>query len=254
MDSKTYASVVKTPEGYLIRNFTGWVQFKEEGIPYAKYSGARTELRTNTLSSGTKVYYIDRNCTVELHQEPLHPIGQLSLFGNKQYVSNNKFAETVLSFMLPEDGPVSYRAMMREDTEPDTREDVITKQLTPVYELKEDRFDKNDNSKEALTQIKASINNDMPVIISLFSPAKGEAILMIYGYTPQGHLLVADPETQELMGMLFIQQNGQRTLAKGNTLGYREWFGFFGCGFYSWEGDRISIIESMPAQQIIQTN
>lgn len=255
MESKVNASVVKTPEGYKITGFKGWVQFRDPGFPYAKSGGVRREMRTNTLPNGIKVYHIDGDCFVTLEEEKLHPIGLLNVFGKSEYISNDPFSEVVLPIFLPEQsGLISYRKLMNEDTQPDTRDDIVTKAKTPEYTLTPDRFHRNDNDGATIKSIRKSIANDTPVIISLFSQTRGEAVLMVYGVTPQGHLLVADPETRELMGTIIISETGKRTLAINNVLGFREWFEFFGCGFSSGAGDRIAVIPSTPAQEIIQIN
>lgn len=71
---------------------------------------------------------------------------------------------------------------------------------------------------------------------------------MIYGYTSQGDLLAADPETGEELGTIRIEERASRLYDKEGKIMQYEWFLFDGLGFSSNNKDRISFsMEGSPA-------
>lgn len=240
LESRAHGAVVKTLVGYRFCNFQGWAQFPDGSYVYAIEEGIHKELRRNSEGA----VYIPKSETgiaVEVYERPLEMIYQFSCCGRPLYISNAVCGE-ILRFLLPEKGPALFacRKMATADLDPDTSRGRETSIHTASTKMDDSRFGRNQILLTDLARVRKNIEEDIPVMTSLFSPIRGEAVVLIYGYTSQGDLLAADPETGEELGTLHIEERASRLYDKEGKILQCEWFLFDGLGFNSYNKDRIS--------------
>lgn len=246
MESRAYGAVVRTLNGYRLCNFKGWAQFPEGEYVYKIEKGIHVELKRNEDGA---VYIPGPETTVEVYAQPLEMLYQLSFCEMPVYL-NNSLIGNILCFLLPEDGPslLSCKRLASVDLDPDVRagaEAPIDEQK-PV--LDDSRFGRNQILLEDLARVRESIESGEAVFTSLFSPVRGEAIVLIYGYTAEGDLLATDWQTGEHLGELQIEERASRLYdSNGNIIQY-EWFTFDGLGFSSLNKDRISFFETVLSE------
>ena len=239
--SRVRSGVVRTVDGYRICNFKGWAQFPENEVPYALINGYHVPMQQNSQG----YYRLDGgDTTIKVFDRPLEMTNELTLFGSKFHIGN--WFGDFLSFILPSrgQGPLTSRNMAVMDIEGRTRRDAIVADIKvpeSLY-LPDSRFERNHNRLTDLASVMQAIYEGDCVIVSLYSPANGEAIVLAYGYTFHGNLLVADIETGAQLGAINITELAGRFLDMTGELQQYEWFIFSGCGFSSVSGDRIAFI------------
>ena len=86
------------------------------------------------------------------------------------------------------------------------------------------------------------------MLASLNSADFGECLALIYGYTSDGHLLIADPETGVPAGNIYIVPAAAPVLMADGTIEQQTFFDFFGMGFDSSNADRIHFVAASAAQ------
>ncbi|MCI9553468.1 MAG: hypothetical protein HFE94_08045 [Acutalibacter sp.] len=247
LESRAHGAVVKTLAGYRFCNFQGWVQFPEGSYVYAVEDGIHKELRRSP-EGAVYIPKAETGIAVEAYERPLEMIYQFSCCGRPLYISNAVCGE-ILRFLLPEKGPALFtcRKMATADLDPDTSRGKEISVHTTSTQMDDSRFGRNHILLTDLAQVRRSIEENRPVISSLFSPTRGEAIVLIYGYTSQGDLLAADPETGEGLGKIHIEERASRLYDKEGKILQYEWFLFDGLGFSSYSKDRISFLMESPS-------
>ena len=248
LESRAHGAVVKTLAGYRFCNFQGWAQFPEGCYVYAVEDGIHKELRRNS-EGAVYIPKAETGIVVEVYERPLEMIYQFSCCGHPLYISNVVCGE-ILRFLLPVKGPALFacRKMATSDLDPDTSLGRETSINTVSTQMDDSRFGRNHILLTDLAQVRKSIEEKRPVLTSLFSPTRGEAVVLIYGYTSQGDLLAADPETGEELGTIRIEERASRLYDKEGKIMQYEWFLFDGLGFSSNNKDRISFsMEGSPA-------
>lgn len=171
---------------------------------------------------------------------------EFSVCGIRCYF-HNPVGGTILSALLPETGPAlfSCRKLAAEDVEPDTRRGKETEIRSVEVKPEDSRFGRNHILLEDLARVRDSIEEDTPVLASLFSPERGEAIVEIYGYTADGSLLAAEPSSGEKLGVIAIEERASRLYDQNGEIVQYEWFLFQGLGFESGNQDRISFFSAI---------
>jgi hypothetical protein len=117
--------------------------------------------------------------------------------------------------------------------------------ITDVKVLKytndfKDRMTKNTNTAADFSSVLKFIESNKCVYVSLFDPEEGESVGIVYGYTPEGDLLVADPETGDYSGKIKIKLKARKIVDENNEIGKLIYFDFTGLGFDSEKGSRIN--------------
>ena len=248
--SRARGGVVKTLDGYRFTNFKGWAQFPETasygGVPYAEINGYNVPLKQNSQG----YYRIDMgaNVSIRIHNGELEMTNELTLFGHKFYIDN--WVGKALAAILPSKGhgPLICRTMAKIDIEGRERRDaaVLAEIVVPEsVSLPEYRFARNQNSLVDLGEVVRILGNGECVVASLYSPAQGEALVLVYGYTYYGNLLVADIYDGSKLGALNVMERATRQFDKTGETQQREWFSFKGCGFNSDNGDRIVFLTGL---------
>lgn len=236
--SKAYGSVVETTRGYRFSNFSGYAQFPDSSgkYYYRLKDGIRIPL---TYRADENVYEIEPYDTIEVYNKELLRIVDLNVFGKHVYLEKNKFS-SILAVIFPSKGFFSAQVKCRMDIEPDTRESTTTDIIKIEYD-KEDasRYTMNTNSLSNLQYVRETIKKGSCVEVSLYKPSKGEYIGIIYGYTYEGDLLIADADTLEPIGTLKITETAKKIMNNDGDLVSYSYFDFKGLGFDSKKFDRI---------------
>lgn len=242
--SKAHGSVVPTTKGYRFSNFTGYAQFPEgEGnFAYRVINGTREALN---FREAERVWEIHPNDTVELYNVKLEDTVEFKLFSKVFYITSNRFTRGV-AWILPDTGLVTAKVRMKKDVEPDTSEPVTANIKKPVYNSDDgDRFMQNTNTLEMLQHVRKSIEEkDTTFAVSLFNRNYGEFIAIVYGYTQDGNLLLADIDTLQPIGVLGITERANKVVTNKGEMLSRTYFDFDGFGFHSYNGDRICFFAS----------
>jgi len=105
------------------------------------------------------------------------------------------------------------------------------------------RYGSNDNRLEDIILVYDQIDNGKTVVTSLFSKEYGEVVSLVYGYTKEGGLLIADINTLIPVGVIRIQNRSAPMMMSDESIVDFTWFDFYGCGFNSLCSDTIHFIK-----------
>ena len=238
-NSKALGGVIDSVNGYNFNNFTGYAQFPEdiEIYAYGVKDGIRTLLPYKKEENAWRIENIE---VVEIYTEKLEEIVELNLFSHPVYLDSNAFTKGIAA-ILPDNGFITAIEKTRMDVEPDTRKDTTASIVKPDYnEKNSDRFKQNSISLANLQYVRSMIDKDRCVAVSLYNMNDGEYIGIIYGYTFDGNLLVADPSTLKPIGSININEVGRKMLDDEDTFILHSYFTWSGLGFSSKKYDRIS--------------
>lgn len=241
--SKAFGSVVRTMWGYRFCNYKGWVRFPEKIYAYRYHDGIHYELKHR---ENEDAWYIDTSDEIRLYNEPLSFVHCFQVpFLHTVYLKDNGVGQ-FLTKILPSGGGIisCYKASVM-DTQPSTKDDVTASLRSPLIK-KEDgsRFGQNMNTLKDLAWVRKLIEVDQCIAVSLYSANAGESIGIVYGYTKDGNLLVADEDLKPV-GELKLTEWAMNRMHKDGTISQDSWFEFKGLGFDSSRyGDRISFFAS----------
>lgn len=247
-ESKAYGSVIETPTGYRFCNFKGYAQFPnyENIYVYEIKDGIRTQVSYKETEQAWK---INGTTEIEIYSEPLEEIVEITVFGNTFYPSSNPITR-LFAFILPDEGFITAQKMTAMDIEPDTRKAVSTSIQTVVYNLSDySRLTHNDNNLNDLSFVRNAIKDGSCIAASLYSNENGEAIVIIYGYTYTGDLLVANAETLSPIGTIKIDECAKKMINNSGEIVSYSYFEFSGFGFDSSNGDRISFFAASKTSE-----
>lgn len=239
-ESKAYGSVVKTTTGYRFCNFSGYAQFPEDEGKYA-YKVENGVRKSLTYREDERVWKVSSGDTVELYKKELEGTVDFSFFGMHIYASDN-LATSLLSKILPDRGFITATAKTKMDVDPDTRDSTITDIKKVKYKKKDTyRFTMNTNKLNDLQFVRQTIKEENDcVAVSLYNKNEGEYVAIVYGYTYEGDLLLADKDSLEPVGVLSTTEKAKKIMNESGTLVSYSYFDFEGFGFNSLNGDRIS--------------
>lgn len=191
--------------------------------------------------SEENVWKVSKGDLVELHKKKLKEIVEFDFFFRPVYAPKNT-ATSILAKILPDKGFITATEKTKKDIEPDTRNSVITKIQKPAYSKTDpSRFTMNSNTLNDLLFVREAIKeNDSCIAVSLFNKDRGEYIGIVYGYTADGSLLIADNKTLKPIGVLSITEKAKKIVDNTGSMVSSSYFDFDGFGFHSQNGDRIS--------------
>jgi len=106
------------------------------------------------------------------------------------------------------------------------------------------RYGANHNHMEDLIYVYYKIDNGRTVVAAMFSSTFGEVVGLVYGYTQEGALLVADIHSLLPAGEIHIVEKRVRLLLRDSHFSTVVQFEFKGCGFNSKNGDTIHFMRS----------
>ena len=239
-DSKAYGSVVETINGYHFCYFNGYAQFPETDGKYAYRvkNGVHQELPYRSEENAWKISAGDE---VELYNKPLDEVVEITFFKKPFYLPANTFTEIVAK-VLPDKGYFTGMKKMKIDIEPNTKDNTMVTITKPEFDSSDEyRFTVNSNTLNDLLFVRKSIKEDeCCVALSLYNPNKGEYLGIVYGYTYDGNLLIADMNSLEPIGSLSVTESARKTMNETGDIVSISYFDFKGLGFDSTKGDRIS--------------
>lgn len=237
--SRVYGGLVRTRTGYRFCKFKGWAQFPEDGYAYKVKDGTHIALQHKEDENAWK---IEDECEIVLSAEPLEMVHCFSIFGiGSYYIPDNVFGK-ILTAILPNNGIITCKKVAKTDTWMNANNSAVAPIVPINYDDKSlIRYGRNHNSLDDLAKVYASIDEQSSVLASLQSSEFGEVIVEVYGYTLDGNLYVANPDTLEPLGALTITERSERYMNEKGEIVYREWFEYSGLGFDSMQNnDRIS--------------
>lgn len=248
--AKAYGAVVKLSQtdkmiAYRFCYYNGWVRFPFEGAYAYGYSsdGIHYDLKYRSAENAWKIENSDE---VRLYPAPLEFINCLELpFVGKVYLEDGGFGDFLTEFLPHKGGFVTCHRAATIDEDPTPSNDVTATLRQPFYDKSDPtRFGKNMNSLKDLSWLRKVIDAGHCVAASLYDGSTGEAIVIVYGYTQDGDLLVAN-ENLEPVGKIYVTEMAMRAMNKEGTIGFRSWYEWKGLGFDSYRyGDRISFFAS----------
>ncbi|WP_024859198.1 hypothetical protein [Ruminococcus albus] len=240
-EDKANGYVIKDKNGYYIRNFKGWAQFPETLHKYVyNYNTKAQKLEKMKYRKVEDAYYINKDSyIVILDNKPKYKY-TFSAFGTNYKLKNAFFGNT-LAFVLPAKGKTYLKCQKTPLFSDSESKNIITdvKVLKYTNDFK-DRMTKNTNTAADLSSVLKFIESNKCVYVSLFGPEEGESVGIVYGYTPEGDLLVADPETGDYSGKIKIKLKARKIVDENNEIGKLIYFDFTGLGFDSEKGSRIN--------------
>lgn len=240
LSSRAFGTVVRTQQGYTVRHFTGWVELPEDGYAYEITDGGYRLLH---YKEDSNAWRIEGDTDILLSEEKLTFQHSLHLAVWDFTVPDNIVGKA-LSAILPDHAGILTCRPVAEQKQQSTSVSV-KKIQTPDYDADDrTRYGSNHNSLEELGEVYALIDEGACVLASLNSTGVGETLILIYGYTSDGNLLIADPETVQPVGTLFITPNAAVILTASGETGQQGFFDFVGLGFDSAAFDRIHFISA----------
>lgn len=252
-ESKALGSVAETENGYRFCGFNGYVQFcgEPDSYAYRLHDGVRTLL---PYRKNENVWKVADGDFVELHKEKLKEIIEFSFFNHALYADSDKITD-ILAKILPDRGFITAVKKTDMDVEPDIRDNVETEIKRPSFDSSDlSRFMDEGSTLNDLQRVRESISEqESCVAISLFNAKKGERIALVYGYTSDGGLLLADINTLKPAGILAVTEKARKIMDETGALVSYPYFDFEGFGFSSSVGDRISFFafseDTIPGQE-----
>ena len=211
--SRTYGRVIRTPDGgYQFTNFKGYAQFPEGTCAYRIKNGKHVKLKYRKKEDA---YYIKEDELVYVYDSKPDMVNRITFFGKSFYTSDNFFTK-ILSGIFPDKGVIIASSRMAS-TDAD--------------------------NELALVTLRSLIQNNQAVPVSFYSDKKGEYLGIVYGYTRNGDLIIADYYSKDYVGILNIGYTAE-TLYNGNDITQKEIFTFSGLGLNSENGDRINFLDN----------
>ena len=240
--SRTYGRVIRTPDGgYQFTNFKGYAQFPEGTCAYRIKNGKHVKLKYRKKEDA---YYIKEDELVYVYDSKPDMVNRITFFGKSFYTSDNFFTK-ILSGIFPDKGVIiasSRMASIDADNEL-AGSTVVSSVGKATYTDKINRFSANTNTLDDLVTLRSLIQNNQAVPVSFYSDKKGEYLGIVYGYTRNGDLIIADYYSKDYVGILNIGYTAE-TLYNGNDITQKEIFTFSGLGFISENGDRINFLDN----------
>lgn len=239
---------------YKITDFRGWIQLPERYRSAYKMDNAfQAPLKQNADG----YFYVDASdAPVYIHAYKTQPEEciALSILTTDYKLPKNAFTKA-LKTILPSNGfgLLVCRDALASDFEGAAEEARTVAPIvcnTAALELKETRFSRNCTKPTDLQDIKDHIDNNQPVLLSLMSSTRGEAIVEVYGYTSRNNLIVCDPLTTDPLGVIAIDLSASRLLDASGIIMRHEFFTFTGCGFTSATRDRLAILTYLANEEL----
>lgn len=241
--AKAYGGIVRTLHGYRFWNYEGWVKFPDKVAAYGYRDGRHYELNYRKAEDAYKITNSDE---IRIYDEKLDFSYRLKLpFIGEMYLKDGKIGN-MLDFLLPDKGGFFQCNRVSElDLNRKKTGEVTAPLESPMINLEDQsRFGKNTNTLKDLSWLRKMIEAGECVAVSLYSPNSGEAVGIVYGYTEDGSLLVADRDLKPC-GTIKIVECAKRLMDKEGTIGQTSWFEWKGLGFDSAAyNDRISFFSS----------
>ena len=239
LSSRAHGSVVKTINGFRFCKFTGWVEFPLKNVYAYKYENGEHKLLK--YKETENAWKIDGDYEVELFDHELEPVHRFNFLNTVKYIEND-FLGNALSLILPKNSKfIACKEVMREDTYVDTS-DLLSNNIVKIeFDANDDaRFGRNFNLLSDLANLYGQLNEGRCVAVNLMSSSYGSTHVTCYGYDARGNLLIANDETLEPIGRIYIEERAEQYMDESGEITLREWYEWFGAGYDSKNGDIIN--------------
>ena len=250
LSSRCSGTLIPTLRGYRFTAFSGWAQFPGEVYAYRIEDGRHIPLEYREAENAWRVDAKDLDAEVILYAEKQPSAWLLDISGRRYFVEDGTLA-SVLDLILPKAHSfLTCRETVLLDLEDLEITATVTGTVMPDIDRTDlSRFGECTNEFSSLTAVYSSVLSGRPVPVSLQSPASGEVICLVYGFTEYGDLLIADSAgvTTDASGnpwMLEIIERAAITIDRNGEIRQREYFDFDGLGFSSARGDKIHFLLS----------
>lgn len=239
-NSKSYGGAIETPKGFHFNNFKGYVQFPGDNNKLFAYTTDNGKYELLDYEKDDEVWFINNNHNIEIFDKKIENVTEYKIFGKSFYAKHN-FIGSIMTFLLPSKGIISALKTTREDIEP-TTDQIVTASNNNIHYDKNNsaRFCQNTNSLQDLQFVRTMIDSNRCVEVSLYDLNDGEFRGIIYGYTQDNELLVADENTLKTVGSIYINEIGVKGIDKDGNYGLKTYFTWYGLGFSSESYDLIS--------------
>ena len=247
--SKAYGAVVKLSQSeqmisYRFCYYSGWVRFPyDHAYAYGYKDGLHYELG---YKDAMQAYKIDNSDEIRIYEQPLTFVHCLKLpFVDPIYLEDDGFGRFLTKILPNKGGFVNCHKAATVDVDPKVSHDVTSVIRSPLINRNDaSRLGVNMNTLKDLSWVRKVIDAGHCVAVSLYSGNSGEAIGIIYGYTEEGNLLVAN-ENLEPVGTIEVIEMAMQFMDKTGEIGFRNWYEWKGLGFDSRQyADRISFFAS----------
>ena len=237
--AKAYGAVVRTLSGYRFCNYTGWVKFPQKVYAYGYKDGVHYEL---TYRPNEDAWRIESDDEILLYEQPLTFINCLKLpFIKEIHLADNAFGGFLEGILPEHGGPVTCFREALPDTEDKNGQSVTAVLKNPKVDRSDPaRLTRNMNTLKDLSWVRKVVEAGECLAVSMYSANAGESVGIVYGYTADGSLLVAD-EALNPVGEIRVTECAKRMMDKDGI----SWFEWKGLGFDSKVyGDRINFFAS----------
>ena len=245
---RSTGTVVPTLRGFRFSNFSGWAQFPGTVHAYLLEDDVHKTLEWRETENAWRIEAIDSGPEIALYSEPLPSAFLLTAF-NKPYILDSCILTDILSTILPrEHSFLTCREVFLQDLEDLSLSATVTGREAPETDLSDlSRFGECTNELSSLTSVYSSILSGRPVPVSLQSASYGECLMIIYGFTEYGDLILCEREgnSKDADGnpyLLDICEKSAITVDQTGEIRQREFFDFNGLGFSSLRGDKIHFL------------
>lgn len=247
IESRTYGTVILSQAGdqaaYVFDRFNGYVQFPEGMIPYDISKGYHKLLEYDDDNS---LYIVEEGMKVILYEKELEYMYKTSFLGSASYKKDNVI-NSIINAILPEKGFLSSCKITEIDAQLNLDNGVSLINI-PIADEDYDytqfsRFKYNHNTLSDLSDVYSNINKGYSVCVSLIDD-NGETLGVVYGYDKYGNLLVADKDTRESLGKIYIKEHYTKLYNDKNKYTDYYWYSFIGLGYNSSDNARISFYSS----------
>ncbi len=237
--SKARGGVIDVPIGYHFNNFKGYAQFPHTQPIYV-YTNDNGIYELLNYNDEADVWKINNVHNVFIYNSPIENVVEYKFFKKIVYGKRNAFGNVMLA-ILPSRGFITANKTTREDVEPHTPFMATSDNFDIYYDVENgERFGQNTDSLQDLQFVRAMIDENKCVEVSLYDVNDGEFRGIIYGYTNDDTLLVADEQTHEYIGTIYVNEIGEKAIDKNGNYGLNSYFKWYGLGFSSSSYDRIS--------------
>ena len=262
--SRLYGTVAPGIRDYRFSKFDGWAHFPSDSEIYA-YSvtedGVHHLLQYSEERDAWRVEAAKEDLLVEVYDKKLETYHVVTAFGHEFIIEEGSLLSRIADKILPEKHSfVTHERKIEIDMYTRPKEVVYTEAVMPEIDRTDHRrFSRNMIQYSDILTVYEKIRSGIPVAVSLQSDRKGETICMVYGFTEDGDLMIADEngkttrKSKDPMS-LKIEFHSQTLVNESDSTYVWRFFDFSGIGFDSKSGDRIYFIGLYPEEKTEEEN
>ena len=261
--SRLYGTAAPGIKDYRFSRFDGWARFPRENdgeiYAYAVKDGNHQLLQYSEEKDAWRIEAAKEDMLVEVYDKQLETYHVVNAFGQDYIIQEDTLLSKIVDKIIPDENSfITHRRVIEIDMYQVPEQITQTAIVMPEYDSENhSRFSRNMNQYSDILSVYESIRNGVPLAVSLQSDRKGETICMVYGYTENGDLLIADEngkvtrKTKTPM-TLKIEFHAHILVNESNNTYVMRYYDFSGIGFNSKDGDRIHFINLYPEEEVVK--